>query len=223
MSFTTAQLERFRQDAELDVAELDVIVDRIALSVVRGQSDYELPEYLTSIRSITYRGEHLTPYSGQELIRSGSTPMFAELGKPREYIFSYRGVATIALYPRPEETIAAPVTSLWENTAIQNGVIIEFYRGPDFTSEVYRIPPILRSCYFEDYIYSRAYEIEGKEQDMAAANFHEKLWQESFKEIKDVVNQIRKCVSYEVRPQIFNGQVAQKHPRLPSNFGKVVS
>jgi hypothetical protein len=223
MAFTNAQILRFTQEAELEVSGLDLIVDRIALAITANAADYNLPSYVTSIRSITYQGKPLDPYSGQEMIRSGSTPTSTTTGTPLHYVFSYRGRGVIRFYPTPSVGVSAPATNLWEHAAIASGVIIEFYRVPKLTGSINRLPSDLRDSYLEDYTYYRAYAIEGKEQDLAASQFHSRLWKQSLNEVKSVVNQIKKCVSYEVKPIISNDIPVVRRPRLPSNFGRVVS
>jgi hypothetical protein len=223
MSFTSAQLLRYSNEAEMEVSKLKWIIDRIALTVSSGVSQYQLPSYAMDVRKITYKGNTLTPYSGREMINSTSSPVNVSTGVPKTYVFSYFGQGVIQLFPTPNTNVSAPATSLWEETAITNGVIVEFFRTPHSSDESLRIHEEIRDAFFEDYIYGRAYEVEGKEQDLTAARFHRKLWENALSEIQTIPTKINKCVVKEMRSHIFNSQTLNPRPHLPPQFGKVVS
>lgn len=221
MGFTDAQLLRFYKEAEDELASLNLIRDRIALSIVAEAGEYTLPEYVIGIRGITYQGNSLNPYRGSEMIRSGSAPMNVQTGEPKEYIYSYKGVSIIRLYPTPALPIVAPVTSLWETTAIQNGVIVEFYRTPDYNQTVLnRIPSDIRDNYLDDYVFFRSLGIESKEMDMQASAFHGDWWMENISEVSTIKQMITKCITYEMKPIISERYNKPARPVLPTNFGR---
>jgi len=224
MGFTDAQLLRFYKEAEDELASLNLIRDRMALSIISGVGEYTLPEYVIGIRGITYQGTSLNPYRSSEMIRSGSAPMNVQLGEPKEYVYSYKGVSIIRLYPTPNLTIAAPSTSLWETAAIQSGVVIEFYRTPDYNQTVLnRIPPDIRDNYLDDYVFHRSLGIESKEMDIQASTFYGEFWMEDISELSIIKQMITKSILHEIKPIISESHRRPSRPMLPTNFGKVVS
>ena len=87
MSFSDAQITRFAQEAEIKLTALsNAVIDRAIVSTVAGTSEYTLPLEIIDIRRVTYQGKKLDPYSGQEMIGSGSTPGAPIQGIPKFYI-----------------------------------------------------------------------------------------------------------------------------------------
>ena len=103
--FTESQLERFYQEAERRLSSYNVITDRLALSITAGVAEYTLPSYVQEVIGITYKGNQLQPFSGQQMMWSGSAPVSVTRSVPRDYVYSFKGVGIIRLFATPNERI----------------------------------------------------------------------------------------------------------------------
>ena len=220
--FTETQLERFYQEGESRLANYGIIKDRLALSITAGIGEYTLPSYVHEIVSITNKGIQLNPFSGQQMIWSGSSPVGVISGDPRDYVYSYKGVGVIRLYPTPNISIAAPTTDLWETAAISTGMIVEFTRSPDFASTTNRVPAAIRDMFLDDYVYYRGYGIESKELDLNASNFFKGMWGNNVSDFEVSLDKITKCVVHGMSAIINEYNRKPPRPVLPSNFGRKV-
>jgi len=91
-------INRFAQAVEEEISSsLNVILDRWAIPIQVGIYDYQIPNYITSFRRVTWIGYELNPRSRQDQISSATTPFLTTESMPREYLISGWDFNTIRL------------------------------------------------------------------------------------------------------------------------------
>jgi hypothetical protein len=212
--WTSAQLEAWALEAEQDIVkQVPCIVDRIALDIRSGNPLYEIPDDCVGIRRISWLGYKIYPLTKletqalypNEVIADNFFGAFSSAfsdaffvassnsstttGRP--YHWSYSGYAwnKIQLFPAPGVTIATTTTGLWDS-AISTNCIVEYYRLPNVSTQVHRVPSYVRRYLIKDAVLAKAFSIEGIGQDLQAAQWHGKRFEvnlEIFKAINSGV------------------------------------
>lgn len=223
--FTDSQLSNWSQSYEKELcAKYDLLVDRISLGIISGHNEYEIPNYVTNIRSVLYQGKELHAKGFRTSIITGDTPFQTSGSVPFEYVFSGKGMRVLKFYPTPVLNVPYDSGDLWNPTADQNDVIVEFYRTPDYTSVPQKILPLwLRQYILKDYICMKAFNVEGPSQDLRGAAYYTgRLTQqlEYIGAIKENMEQGHTMVLFENK---FVGRRKPGKPVLPPNFGYSVN
>lgn len=162
------------------------LVNRVAINVTAGVSNYTLDDSVFNIRRITWLGWKLEPFSQRDLrntLMSGTQP-----GRPRYYNYSNIGRQTIQLYPVPIINVP-PVygDDLW-GAQIGNAVIVEYYAIAD--GIVNKLPLYMRRRFLKAFTLWRCYLMEGKGQNLKAASYYSQKW-EMFKTMyEDIFNDL---------------------------------
>lgn len=213
--FSTSNLTRYFNQGEQNVCnEQPFIVDRLSLNIIGNQAPYELPDYVLSIRRITYLGMKLDPLprrNQNEVFQSAN-----QVGRPFWYVYNNIGANIIRLFPTPPSDIA-PVTNIWD-TDIGTGVIIEFYRMTDNATFV--IPSYWRTALLKRYTAHMARTVQGKGQQMKLGQYYHdqwKLWKNLwFTHLSELHTKPRKIIVNE----IVSSNYYPASPILPiSRFG----
>jgi len=211
-------IARFAQKAETTLAEThNLIVDRISLAIVAGTSEYAIPEYVTNIRRVTYQGKTLNFDSAKFEYDLGYTP----ISDPYVYFESFSSQRSIRFFPTPGSSIAQVTNDLWLRASIRAGVIVEFYRTPDFTGTSLRIPECIRRIFVKDIVLTNCYLREGKGQSLKLAKYFQdktKIFNNFLTELVTLLNSAKKR---QLIPQ-FSRSGRVPYPRLPANFGTKV-
>ena len=193
--WTTDQINRFSLDGEQNFAqEYKCLINRFALSIINGTSQYTLPTEAYSIRRVTYKGTKLDPWTHRQYRDFG---MVSSNATPTNYIFNNLGQQVIKLYPTPIETITATQTNLFTPSVILTQCIVEYYVIPDGTS--IQLPTYMLRRLLKAFILSQCFSIEGKGQNLKAAAYWESKWnylKSSYgEELETILNRPRKLVS----------------------------
>ncbi len=174
-NFSAGQKLRFQREGEIKFAvQRPSIIDRSSISLVAGTADYVLPDYVQSIRRVTYLGWEVFPLEHRQLRQSFLSG--TQQSRPYWYIINTvptsNGAYQIKFFPVPSLSVAAvsSYTDLW-GPGINAGLIYEYFRSPDFTGTKLRVP-----AYFMDklkvmYESKRCYAIDGPYQDLKAVKF----------------------------------------------------
>lgn len=215
--FSSADILRFSQQAEdLFTSENDCIIDRYAINVVSGTAEYLLPDYVSSIRRVTYKGRKVYPVSHRNYIDSNIS--FIAQGAPTDYIFNNIGQGKIKFFPTPNENISAVQLNLF-GSEIPNQLIVEFYRLSDYS--VNSIPDFMKRRLLKAYVMKMCFSKEGKGQNLKAAKYWGMKW-EMLKQIygellEELINSPRKLINGST---IEYNDRTPPPPRLPiSKFG----
>jgi len=185
---------------DIFAVENNVIIERIALDIVSGTSQYTLPDYVYNVRKVLWKGYRLDPISHRDYRDGFIIPPI--LGLPREYIYNNIGKQIIQLVPTPNETVTSVLTGLY-GTEIPARVIVEYYRLPDHVDVM--IPTYIRRRLLKCYVAKMCFAIEGRGQNLKASKYFDEKWkflQGFYAEIlEDLVTKPRRLVSdYEYDP-----------------------
>lgn len=173
MPFTDQQISKWAVDYERELcAKHNLICDRLSLDLTAGIGEYQLPNYITNIRLVIYKGQEIKHKGMQASLITGDTPFSTVGSSPFEYVVNGKGQRVIRFYPTPLETIAAATGDLFSIDADKDALIIEFYRTPSQDNLDIRLPEWCRRYLLKDYICWKAFNNEGPDQDMRAANYY---------------------------------------------------
>lgn len=192
MIWTDSQLSGWAQEAENEIClRLNLILDRIGLPTSQGQSIFNLPIYIQSIRHVTFQGFALDPSSWMEVTNSLSSPgQVISSSRPLSYVYDGFGKNTIKVYPSVSVNTGAPTGDLFNATSIQAGMVIEFWRSPDFATSYNRVPCWFRRVIVKAYVVMRALAVEGPGQDLSGSAYYA----EEFKELLKILSDVNSCV-----------------------------
>lgn len=241
MIWTSEYLNQLAIEAEIQIAEeLKCIYDRLSLHIAKGLAEYQIPEYVSNIIKITWRGVRLDPtpqieypdwmwtletdtegafefeaftdaYHIGDVI--GSTPQ----GKPERYFYSTFGENKLVFHPTPNEHIAKLSGDLW-NSNLQDGVVIEFYRTPN--GEEFILPKYIRRRTIKAYVLWKAFAQESDGQNLKASQY----WLNKY---GILLNRAKSIIQRLNQAQIRSRSDAQLHqhqarkPLLPWNWQTV--
>lgn len=213
--FTTSNIQRFFNYGEAEISvDNPFLVDRYSFAVSPGTSTYQLPDYVTSIRRVTYQGWKCDPLNQRnfrEVFQSAP-----QSGRPFWYIFNNIGAVKLQLFPSPGDTLAAGV-NLW-STDIPTSVIVEFYRVTD--NSTFILPSWIRRQILKYFVAFRAYSIDGAGNNLKMAAYHDNRWAQGKQQFADLLhflftNPRKFCISDIVSSNYYPGE-----PVLPVNqFG----
>lgn len=152
--------------------EKPFLSDRYSFPTVIGTSVYTLPNYVTSIRRVTYKGTKLDPLPqrNQREVFQGAT----QVSKPFWYIFDNMGQNKISLFPAPAENLAAGSGATLYSSDIPNCVIVEFWRVTD--NSIFVIPAYLRRQLLKQYSSRQLLTLEGPGQKKSLVKYYEQKW-----------------------------------------------
>ena len=227
MAFSDSQISKWGQDYEKELcAKFDFIADRLSLEIISGTGEYELPNYVTNIRSVLYKGKELHPKGGRSSILTGDIPFATSMSAPYEYQVSGMGLRVLRLLPTPGDNIPVytPIDAragLWTVEADRDACIVEFYRTPHprLLDETLMLPRWFRRYVLKDYICWKAFTSEGPQQDLKAAGYYEEKRNVNEGYCSDIKSSMYR--SYQ-RVLSDNKQIGRRkpgHPVLPPNFG----
>lgn len=221
--FTDQQISKWAQDYEKELcAKYDLICDRISIAVTAGVGEYELPNYVTNIRSVLYLGKELHPKSGRVSILTGDIPFQNTTSSPYEYNFSGWGQRVLRLLPTPGDNIpvyvpTAPLT-LFSVEADQNAVIVEYYRTANLANN-YSIPNYIRRYLLKDEICWKAFSAEGPRQDLRAADYYDNKRKQNEIYLAQIKSNMTQSYQRVLSDNKMIGRRKPGHPVLPPNFG----
>lgn len=214
--FDATIIQRFTREGE-DLFNLanNCIVDRLALDIVSGTSQYTLPDYILSIRRVTWLGWKIDAMNQRELRNLNYSG--AESGnRPWGYIFNNIGQLKIQFFPVPSDTIATIATNLY-GSEILNRVIVEYYRTSDYATFV--IPPYFSQRLLAAYKFSKLYAVEGKGQNLKTAKYFDQKWKFLKDKYSNLMSDLALTPGRTINgPSTFDDRVL--YPQLPiSTFG----
>ncbi len=170
--WTSETIIRFSQEGENEFStSFPCILVRMSLPTIQGQSTYEIPDYVKSIRRITWQGFKLDPL-GQRNMREVFS-YATQIGKPFWYIFNNIGANRLQFFPIPDETINPSGADLYSD-AIPTDVIIEYFRMPDFAQ--YVVPKYFRRRLLKTYVMKGCMGIEGPGTNLKNRDYFTNRW-----------------------------------------------
>lgn len=189
--FSATTIEKYAQEAEnLLAIENNILLGRTSLSITSGTSEYTIDEYIHSIKRVTWKGLKIDPLPHRHWRENFNS--LTQLGPPMFYLYNNITRNKIKFFPTPNETIAAASTTnlnddLWGDQ-IPTRVIIEYYRTPDYLTEI--LPVYMRRRYIKAYVSKMCYAMEGLGQDIKAAKYYDDKWQMMFKQFSELTQEL---------------------------------
>lgn len=170
--FSAATITRFANEGENDFCnDRNCIVNRVALSIVNGTSEYTLSDTVQNIRRVTWKGKKLDPLPHRELRDYFQNA--GQIGQPFWYVFNNIGTNKIKFFPTPNETIASISSNLY-GSEIANRVIVDYYIVPD--NVTYTLPSYFRRRLLKVYVLKACFAIEGQGQNIKSARYFDKKY-----------------------------------------------
>lgn len=217
-NLTNTDYERFGDDGENDFCtEKHFLTDRYSMPIVSGTATYQLPDYILSIRRITFLGQKLDPMTvrdQREVFQSAT-----QQGLPFWYIFNNIGALKVKLFPTPNQNFTAGV-NLW-STDIPTSCIIEYYRANDDSTFV--IPSWKKRQFLKAYVAKRVAQTDGPTMDFKATQFYNQLWMNNKGQFSELLDQLYGLARKLVISEIVSSNYFPGEPVLPiDQFGTSV-
>jgi hypothetical protein len=214
-NFSGAQITRFQQEAETKfVLQRNCIVSRTSLALVAGTAEYVLPDYIQSIKRVTYLGWEVFPLEHRQLraaFLSGT-----QQSRPYWYIINTvptsNGAYQIKFFPVPSLSVAAisGYSALW-GPSINAGLIIEYFRSPDFTSSTLRAPAYFMDKLKTMYASKRCYAIDGTGQSLKTVKF----WNDKYTEMESFFDELMDDMNNKPRNLIASDSSSRPYGYTP--------
>jgi hypothetical protein len=214
--FQSSDLARFFNQGENELSsEKPFLVDRIALETVVDQSTYTLPDYVVSIRRVTYLGWKLDP-----LPRRNQREVFqnaTQEGQPFWYIFNNIGANLLQLFPTPNAALGLGTGNLY-STDIETCCIVEFFRATDNVN--FTIISCLRRQMLKLYAAYRAYSIDGPGQNLKLAQYYMQRWMLAKQQFVELIDDLYTLPRKLMISEVVSSNYFPGEPVLPINqFG----
>ena len=195
--FNTATLERFFDDGEQIITqERPYMVDRLSLDLTAGQNIYLLPDYIVSIRRVTFKGYSLDPLPARNFREAFQNSRAA--GRPYWYVFNNIARNSIQFFPGIATSLPA-VADAWNQNrtnSYQNGLVIEFGRVADGVN--FTLPAYFRRALLKQFVARQCFAIEGPGQNLKMSQYFAQRWnlkkQQFFDFLEDTHVKSRKLV-----------------------------
>lgn len=215
--FQSSDLARFFSQGENEIStEKPFLVDRTSPAIATGTSVYTLPDYVASIRRVSYLGKKLDP-----LPRRNQREVFQaanQSGTPFWYVYNNIGANQIKLFPTPLDNFGAAGTDLWAGPAITSYCIVEFYRATD--NSTFTIQPFLRPQLLKYYAAKRAYSIDGPGMNLKLVKYYNDKWNQKKVEFSDYLDELYSLPRKILVDEIVSSNYFPGEPVLPINqFG----
>lgn len=195
--FTVDTLQRFFNQAEQNLStEKPYLVDRISVALAIGQAFYQLPDYVLSIKRVTYLGMALDPLPQREFREVFQSA--TQKGRPFWYVYNNVGETKIELFPAPPVVVPVMVNP-W-TTGIPTGFVVEFYRATDNVTFI--APPYIRRRLLKQFTASHCFAQDGSGQNLKLSAYFDKKWESwqglFYKHIRDMYSTPRKVIVSEI-------------------------
>ena len=217
--FTDEYLNYLMQRAEVDFSqEIPCIFTRFSLDITQGTSEYALPAGIVNLIRVTWKGDRVSPMEHTDTRQSNwmKPQNLSSQGKPMFYLSREYGYGQIKFHPVPHETVADDDTNVY-GSDIENRVIVSAYRLADPTGTTYRLPEAIRQRYGKYYVLYKAYQREGKGQDMMASEYFKRKHDLSLSQFKKLIMKIPAAVRVQLGPTGMHRSNKPPRPSLPSD------
>lgn len=172
--WTDDQLNQWSDDALGQIAsDVHCIYVREPIEIQKGNSFYELPPYVRTLRRVAWRGRSLFALSWIEmdLLAPTTSGFDTPIGVPKFYAMAPEAPYAIRLFPIPNESFSATGFDPYAPQPNQSNCIIDFYRVPEATGAS-ALPHYIQRRTLKAYVLWKAFAAEGKGQDLKASQFY---------------------------------------------------
>lgn len=211
MIWTDEYLSQLLEDGERDVvSRISPIFTRFSITVTAGVRGATLPVSTMGILQVTWKGKRIYPLYQDEMIDK-SAIYRTEQGEPRNYLISNEGLLNLKFFPVPNESIASDDSAIY-GSGIRDRVIVMAYRWPNTQQATYDLPTYIARRTVKAYVLWRAFQREGKGQNLKAAQYYKRKYEvlivkykqvkESLVDAKIIVDDYRRRGQKPPRPQL---------------------
>lgn len=239
--WTDQQLGQWETDAEQDINKRipSLIYYRFCLAVTQGISVYTLPNFVRTVSRVSWLGRKLDPVNWDELTyltpatailsNNGPGSVNSVVSRPLYYAKHPTNPYDIRLYPTPNLTLLAnaqnPYQPLPETASQNQACIISCWRNIDstFADPTSLLPSYIDRRTRKAYVAWKAFEAEGKGQNLAAAKYYKALYEELITSFI-AINQgcyVGKRYAIEDGLLTIDG-FRYPRPILPANFERII-
>lgn len=214
--FQSSDLARFWNQGENEFStEKFFLVDRVALPAAVAVDTYTLPDYVISIRRVTFQGWKLDPLpqrNNREVFQGAN-----QEGKPFWYVYNNIGANSIKLVPSPQMALPMGTGNLW-STDIPNCCIVEFYRATD--NATFIIIQSLRQQMLKLYAAHRSYLIDGPGMNLKLSQYYLQAWEQAKQEMVELIDDLYSLPRKLMTSEVVSSNYYPGEPVLPINqFG----
>lgn len=189
--WTEAQLNQWGLDAEQQInQDVQCIFEKCYLGTTAGLSLYTLPTQVRSLRRITWLAKMLDPVSWDELtqltpatvVLPSPNNAFSEetvISRPLYYAMHPTAPRTVRLYPTPNLSLPTTGGNPYATLPNEQFCTLSYWREIDstFTTPTALLPKYIDRRTRKSYILWKAYEAEGKGQNLKASQYYGKKYQ----------------------------------------------
>ena len=228
--FTDDYLNQLSEDAEKRiVGDVPCLFHRFCLVTTIGKSVYTLPDKVKGVKRVTWRGrkvEYLT--WDQFIILTPATVVLDDTRKiesttsrPLWYTIHPTNIHDIRFYPSPDESFDGSGDPWSPSSGPQ--CIISCWRHVDSTDPTASLPNYIDRRTKKAYILWKAFEKDGKGQNLKASKFYENLYKFLISEFKLINAGCFVSRKYGLGDGIF-GIENYRYPKpiLPPNFERII-
>ncbi len=231
MIWTESFLNTLNADAIGQIAvDVNCIFARECIATTGGTSVYTLPNYVRTLRRITWRGRTLDAVNWEEMIllTPATVGGFVESsqGRPLYYAMHPSNIYDVRLYPTPNESFTtAGEPNVYAPQFNTPSCIIDYYREPDTTeaNPVISLPSYISRRTKKAYVLWKAFASEGKGQNLRAASYYQMKYNfliEQFRAINEGCFVSKKYSIEDGLLQIDNFRYPK--PILNANFERII-
>ncbi len=181
--WTDQQLSQWATDALGQItSDVHCIWAREALTITQGVSVVTLPCYVRTVRRVTWRGKSLDPLQWEEFILVTPATVFVALGssanvetslsRPLYYCMHPTNPYDLRLYPTPNESFNPTGFDPYSPQPNESACVVDYYRTADDKSPQINIPPYILRRTQKAYVMWKAFNAEGKGQDLKASKYY---------------------------------------------------
>lgn len=210
--FKSSDIVRFANQGEVEISiERPFLVDRYSPAVQAGNAVITIPDYVRSIKRMTWFGWAMDPLPGrnQREVFQG----IASVGRPFWYVYNEVSSNTLKLFPNPDVTLNAVAGDLWAANQIQQGLVIEFYRPSDNSTFV--LPPYKKRQMLKAYVSKRAYQVDGPGMNMKLAQYYTQKWEVAKQNFVSLLDDLYTMPRKLMVDQVTNSNFYPGTPILP--------
>lgn len=172
--------------------DVNCIWARECVATTSGISVIRLPNYVRTLRRVTWRGWTLDPVSWDGLIALTPATVFVNtnspnsntdntvLGRPLNYAMHPTDPYDIRLFPTPNESFTTSgEPDPYTPTANSPSCIIDYWRKPDSTNSnpVISLPPYILRRTQKAFVLWHAFAAEGKGQNLRASTYYKQRYE----------------------------------------------
>jgi hypothetical protein len=206
----SVELERLVNQGETKISDdINFLAMRYSPTIVAGTADYTLPDYVRSIKRVTWKGYKLDPMP--QKTRANVFQAATSQGRPYWYVYNNVGLNKISLFPIPSESVTAG-TNLW-STDISTSAIVEFWRISD--NSTYVIPDYFRRQLLRYFLTSRQYQQEGRRNRFNSAMYYKDRFAREIYNFESFLEEVQNRPTKRTVSQVPYTRSFPASPRLP--------